>query len=65
MWFSDDAIAGWCPAKAGARGRPNKYSNVAIGTALFLRQAFHLALRQTEGFMNSLTRALKVEISIP
>ncbi|WP_167087138.1 IS5 family transposase [Massilia frigida] len=65
MWFTEEAIAQWCPAKTGARGRPTKYSNVAIETALFLRQVFHLALRQTEGFMNSLARALKVEISIP
>jgi len=38
---------------------------VAIETALFIRQVFHLALRQTEGFTNSLARALKVEICIP
>lgn len=42
MWFTEDAIANWCPAKTGARGRPTKYSNVAIETALFLRQIFHL-----------------------
>lgn len=65
MWFTEEAITEWCPAKTGARGRPRKYSNVAIETALFIRQVFHLALRQTEGFMNSLARALKVEISIP
>lgn len=65
MWFTEKAIAQWCPAKTGARGRPTKYSNVAIETALFLRQVFHLALRQTEGFMNSLARTLKVETSIP
>jgi hypothetical protein len=65
MWFTAEAIAAWCPAKTGARGRPTKYSDVAIETALFIRQVFHLALRQTEGFMNSLARALKVQISIP
>lgn len=65
MWFTEEAIAQWCPAKTGARGRPTKYSNVAIETALFIRQVFHLALRQTEGFMKSLARSLKVEISIP
>ena len=65
MWFTEETIAQWCPAKTGARGRPTKYSNVAIETALFIRQVFHLALRQTKGFMNSLARALKVEISIP
>ena len=65
MLFSEEAIAEWRPAKTGARGRPTKYSNVAIETALFIRQVFHLALPQTEGFMNSLARVLKVEISIP
>jgi hypothetical protein len=65
MWFTENAIAGWCPTKTGARGRPMKYSDVAIETVLFIRQVFHLALRQTEGFMNSLARALKVEIRIP
>ena len=65
MWFTEEAIAQWCPAKTGVRGRPAKYSNLVIETALFLRQVFHLALRQTEGFLNSLARALKVKISIP
>ena len=65
MWFTEEAIAQWCPAKTEARGRPMKYSNLAIETALLLRQVFHLPLRQTEGFMNSLARTLKVEISIP
>jgi hypothetical protein len=65
MWFTAEAIAAWCPTKTGARGRPTKYSNVSIETALFIHQFFHLALRQTEGFMNSLARALKVQISIP
>jgi hypothetical protein len=32
---------------------------------LFIRQVFHLPLRQTEGFMNSLTRLMKSTISIP
>ena len=65
MWFTEEAIAQWCPAKTGARGRPTKYSNVAIETALFIRQVFHLALRQTDGFMKSLARSLKFEIRIP
>lgn len=65
IWFTDEAIAGWRPAKTGARGRPMKYSNVAIETALFLRQVFHLPLRQTEGLMKSLARVMQVDISIP
>lgn len=40
MWFTEEAIAQWCPAKTGARGRPTKYSNVAIEAPLFIRQVF-------------------------
>ena len=65
MWFSEDAIGAWRLAKTGARRQPTKYSHVAIETALFMRQVLQLALRQTEGFINSLARVLKVEISIP
>jgi hypothetical protein len=60
-----EALAAWHPAKTGARGRPREYSDLAIETALFVRQVFHLPLRQTEGFMNSLTLLMKSTISIP
>ncbi len=53
------------PAKTGSRGTPQEYSDLAIETALFIRQIFHLPLRQTEGFMNLLTRLMKATISIP
>jgi hypothetical protein len=39
--------------------------DLAIETALFIRQVFHLPLRQIEGSMNSLTRLIKSIISIP
>jgi hypothetical protein len=65
IWFTEEALAAWHPAKTGARGRPLEYSDLAIETALFIRQVFRLPLRQTEGFMNSLTRLMKSTISIP
>ena len=65
IWFTEEAIADWHPAKTGARGRPQKYSDIAIVTAVFIRQVFHLALRQTEGFMNSLARIMNADITIP
>ena len=64
IWFTEEALAAWHPAKTGARGRPQEYSDLAIETTLFIRQVFHLPLRQTEGFMNSLTRLMKSTISI-
>ncbi len=65
IWFTEEAIEKWHPTKAGARGRPQKYSDIAIETVSFIRQVFHLALRQTEGFMNSLVRVMKAGITIP
>lgn len=32
---------------------------------MFIRQVFHLPLRQTKGFMNSLARVIKADITIP
>jgi len=65
IWFTEEAIAEWRPAKTGARGRPLEYSNRAIETAVLIRQVFHLALRQTEGFMNSIARIMGAAIAIP
>lgn len=65
IWFTEEAIADWRPAKNGARGRPREYSDVAIETSLLIRQVFRLPLRQTEGFMNSLVDVLNVDITIP
>jgi hypothetical protein len=65
IWFTEEAIVDWHPAKTGARGRPKEYSDIAIETAVFIRQVFHLPLRQTEGLMNSLARVMKAEITIP
>ncbi len=56
VWFSDEAREGWTPPKNGRRGGQSRYSNLAIVTALTLRMVFHLPLRQTEGFLDSLLR---------
>jgi hypothetical protein len=50
IWFTEEALAEWRPVKTGVRGRPCEYSYIAIENALFIRQVFHLALRQA-GFL--------------
>ena len=65
IWFAEEAIDQWHPIKTGARGRPMGYANHAIETALMIRQVFHLPLRQTEGFMNSIARLMGAAITIP
>jgi len=63
IWFTEEALAAWRPAKTGARGRPQEYFDLAIETALFIRQVFHLLRHR--GFLNSLSRIMKAIISIP
>ncbi|PSJ16478.1 transposase [Nitrosomonas supralitoralis] len=65
IWFTLATLAKWRSTRTGARSRPPEYSNLAIETALFIRQVFHRPLRQTEGFMNSLAGIMKVNITIP
>jgi len=65
LYFSEEAIAGWRPARTGKRGRPQEYSEAAINATLLIRQVFHLPLRQTEGLMTALARVLQADIAIP
>ena len=65
IWFTEEAIKQWHPVKAGTRGRPLVYADHAIETAILIRQVFHLPLRQTEGFMNSIARMIGAAINIP
>lgn len=46
-------------------GRPLEYSEHAIATALLIRKVFHLPLRQTEGFLQSIVSPMNVEIRVP
>ncbi len=65
VWFSEEAIEAWTPPKNGRRGGQPHYSNLPILTALTLRMVFHLPLRQTEGFLNSLLRLMELDLKAP
>jgi hypothetical protein len=62
---SPEAIATWEPLSVGTRGGQQKYSDVAIETALTLRLLFHLPLRQAEGFLQSLFGMMGIDLSAP
>jgi hypothetical protein len=65
IWFTKEAIDGWHPVKTGALGRTLVYLDHAIETAILIQQLFHLALRQTEGLMNSIARMMNAAATIP
>ncbi len=65
VWFSEDAIEAWrAPANGKPGGQP-VYANIAIEAALTIRTVFHLPLRQTEGFLQSLAQLLELDLPIP
>ena len=65
LWFTPDAIAAWTPATTGKRGAQAKYSDLAIEVALTVRLVYGLALRQTEGFLQSISTLLDLGLRIP
>ena len=65
VWLSPEAIAAWEPAGIAARGGQQKYSDLAIETALTLRLVFHLPLRQAQGFLTSLFGMMRVALCAP
>ena len=65
MWLSPTAIASWHAKPSGRRGGQQKYSDVAIETALTLGLMFHLPLRQTEGFVGSLFEIMNIHLQAP
>ncbi len=65
VWFSDEAIEGWCAERRTSRGGQPRHSALAITTALTLRAVFRLALRQTEGLLGSILALLGLDLAVP
>ena len=65
VWVTPEAIAAWTPPKTGRRGRPARYSDIAIEAGLMLRLAFGRPGRQTEGTLGSLMRLLGLDLPVP
>ena len=65
LWLSADARAAWRPSPSGQPGGQQRFSDIAITTALTLRLAFRLPLRQAEGFVRSVLSLLDVDLEAP
>ena len=65
VWFSPEAVSAWTYQGPAQRGGQFVYSDVAIETALTLRLIYHLALRQTEGFVESVLDLMGLALSAP
>jgi len=65
IWITPEGIAAWTRKGSGKRGGQEVYSDIAIETALTLRILFHLPLRQTEGFLNSILSLMDLDLPCP
>ena len=65
LWFSEEAIEAWHAPASGKPGGQRIYSDLAIEAALSVRAVYHLSLRQTEGFLRSVSALLRLNIHIP
>ena len=63
VWFDKNSIDAWNETiRAGKRGRPHEYSDLAIQCCLTIRAVFRLPLRSTEGFVRSLMELLQLPL---
>ncbi len=66
VWLEENIHDHWYNHKqTGKQGKPLVYTDIAIETALIIREVFHLPLRQAEGFLNSLFTMMQVNLKSP
>ena len=66
IWLSEDAISSWQPTQEPKkRGRQREYSDLAIETALTLKEVYQLSNRSTEGFLRSLFEIMQIKLPVP
>ncbi len=67
IWFTQERIEKWIEDDAiiRCRGRQREYSDTTIQVIYMIRQVFSLRLRQTEGFVNSILKIMKIKLPIP
>jgi hypothetical protein len=65
LWLSPDARAAGGVPPSGRPGGQQRFSDLAIETALTLRREFHLAFRLTEGFVRSILSVMCAGLDAP
>jgi hypothetical protein len=55
----------WAAKPTGRRGRQPVYSDAAVQTCLTMKVFFGMALRQTNGFVDSLLRLVGLDWDVP
>ena len=66
LWLDESAIQAWYDKpNMSSRGRPQRYSELAISTVLMLKRIFRLTLRAAQGFIDSIFTLMKLPLRCP
>ena len=65
FWIDEEAIAEWKQNKQGKRGRPRRFSDLAITTALMVKRVFSMPLRALQGFLDSVFKLAHIPLVCP
>ena len=65
LWISEEVIEEWKAKPTGKRGGQKVYSDLAIECLLTLRSVYHLPLRATQGFAQSLFQLMGLSLPVP
>ena len=67
FWVDEQAVREWRDSgSTGPRGgRPRVYSDAAIECTLVVKAVFHLSLRATQGFLDSVVQLMGVDLPVP
>ena len=65
LWMSEDVMEQWYYKGAKQKGAQYKYSDKCIEACCIVRKVYHLALRQTEGLVESILEILQLEMEVP
>lgn len=65
FWIDEETIAEWKQHKQGKRGRPRRFSDLAITTALMVKRVFSMPLRALQGFLDSVFKLANIPLVCP
>ena len=65
FWIDEEAIREWPQSRQSKRGRPRRFSELAITTALMVKRVFSMPLRALQGFLDSVFKLANIPLVCP
>lgn len=65
LWINEEVLQNWRYQGGNKRGGQRRYSDLAIEVCLVVRKVYHLAYRQTAGFVESFFQSVNVALPVP